>query len=138
MTDTLRAAPTALRIASSSSRALSPVAQASLDRLALRLTGPDQKHDMADDGFRRRRPVPGWNAGTTPLSNPRPPAVPASLQLTLAEYYAAAATIGLLAAQDVEPDPEWAAKWSLDFGARMAREAQRRRRKSSPPKESTP
>lgn len=84
------------------------------------------------DGFRRRRPVPGWNAGLaedTILANPRPPAVPASLQLTLEEYYAAAATIGLLAAQKVEPDPEWASQWSLDYGQRMARKARRRRRR---------
>ncbi len=74
--------------------------------------------------------MPGWNAQReTALANPRPPATPATLSLTLDEYFAAAATIGLLAAQEHEPDPEWAKNWSLDFGERMAREARRRRAK---------
>lgn len=70
----------------------------------------------------------GWNTRLA-LQNPRPPAVPATLDLTLAEYYAAAGVIGLLSAQLEEPDPEWAVKWSLDFGEKMAAAAKRRRRK---------
>ncbi len=76
-----------------------------------------------------KRPMPGWNS-RVPLTNPRPPAVPASLDLTLEEYYAAAGAIGLLSAQLQEPDPEWASAWSLDFGERMAAEARRRRLKA--------
>lgn len=68
----------------------------------------------------------GWNPRAS-LVNPRPPAVPATLNITLEEYYAAAGAIGLLSAQLEEPDPEWAMKWSLDFGERMAAEARRRR-----------
>jgi hypothetical protein len=63
------------------------------------------------------------------LSNPRPPAVPATLNITLEEYYAAAGAIGLLSAQLHEPDPEWAMKWSFEFGERMAKEARRRRKR---------
>lgn len=58
-----------------------------------------------------------------------PPAVPATLELTLEEYYAAAAAIGLLAAQGDEPDPLWASQWALDFGTIMAAEARKRRAK---------
>jgi hypothetical protein len=71
-------------------------------------------------------PVAGWNLRTA-LENPRPPAVPASLDLTLDEYYAAAGAMGLLAAQLDAPDAEWAASWALDFGKVMADEARRRR-----------
>jgi hypothetical protein len=86
---------------------------------------------MRKSSWRQNKPAPGWNSHRrgTPLANPRPPAVPASLELTLEEYYAAAATIGLLAAQEIEPDAEWASRWSLDYGQRMAREARRRRQK---------
>lgn len=70
----------------------------------------------------------GWNPRTA-LKNPRPPAVPASLELTLDEYYAAAGAIGLLSAQIEEPEPGWAARWALDFGEQMATEARKRRRK---------
>lgn len=113
--------------------AIAPHARDAMSRLTRRLSGADNPPDAHPESaamrsaWRRRKPTPGWNARGTALSNPRPPAVPASLDLTLEEYYAAAATIGLLAAQDVEPDPEWASKWSLDYGKRMAREARRRR-----------
>ena len=74
----------------------------------------------------------GWNVGR--FVNPRPPAVPATLQLTLEEYYAAAGAIGLLAAQLQEPDAEWALEWSLDFGEKMAAASRRRRLKPAPKK----
>lgn len=89
---------------------------------------------MARPTWRRRRPVPGWN--TQPddsLANPRPPAVPATLNLTLDDYFAAAAAIGLLAAQEHEPDADWARKWSLEFGEKMARDARRRRQRRRQP-----
>jgi hypothetical protein len=72
-------------------------------------------------------PIPGWNAGRTGLKNPRTPAVPATLDLTLEEYYAAAATVGLLSAQDEEPDMVWVIQWTHEFGVRMAAESRKRR-----------
>lgn len=76
----------------------------------------------------RKQRASGWNTHTTgQLGNPRPPAVPATLHITLEEYYAAAGAIGLLSAQLQEPDPEWASEWSLDFGEHMAAAARRRR-----------
>ena len=62
------------------------------------------------------------------LTNPRPPAAPATLDITLEEYYAAAGAIGLLSAQIEEPDPEWVCEWSHKFGATMAEAARKRRR----------
>lgn len=61
------------------------------------------------------------------MINARPPAVPATLNLTLAEYFSAAAVIGLLAAQHEEPPKDWISTWALDFGQHMAAEARRRR-----------
>lgn len=80
---------------------------------------------------RPSKPTPGWNGLATLRQgwrNPRTPAVPATLDLTLDEYYAAAAVMGLLASQVQEPDPQWCADWSFKMGRTMAREAQRRRR----------
>jgi hypothetical protein len=71
--------------------------------------------------------MPGWNGGGTTLANPRPPAAPATLDLTLEDYFSAAALIGVLAAQRFEPDRAWASKWANDMGELMAAEAQRRR-----------
>lgn len=75
--------------------------------------------------------TPGWKPKQrrSALANPRPPAVPATLDLTIDEYYAAAGAIGLLAAQGEECDPEWAADWALDFGRVMAAKAERRRKR---------
>lgn len=74
-------------------------------------------------------PQPGWKGRSrTQLKNPRPPAVPATLDITLGEYFAAAATMGLLASQAEEPDREWAQEWSLDYGYEMAKRARRRRK----------
>lgn len=75
---------------------------------------------------RTKTPVFGWNTRTL-LQNPRPPAVPASLDLTLEQYFAAAAVMGLLSAQLEEPDSEWACEWSLKFGEKMAAAARNRR-----------
>lgn len=77
---------------------------------------------------RNPRPVRGWNSRVQ-MQNPRPPAAPASLDLTLEEYYAAAGAMGVLSAQIDEPDPTWVCEWSLDFGEMMARAARRRRLK---------
>lgn len=76
--------------------------------------------------------TPGWKAHrhrSAAFANPRPPAVPATLEITLEEYYAAAAAMGLLAAQSEECDPEWASEWALNFGAVMAARARERRKK---------
>ena len=78
-----------------------------------------------------RQPTRGWNTRVA-LLNPRAPAVPATLDITLEEYYAAAGAIGLLSAQLQEPDPRWASEWSLNFGATMAAEARRRRQNKTP------
>lgn len=73
---------------------------------------------------------PGWKPKRTAgYVNPRPPALPASLELTLDEYYAAAGAMGLLAAQGEECDPKWASEWALNFGVMMADEARKRRRR---------
>lgn len=82
-------------------------------------------------GWRQDSPEPGWGgrAETTELRNPRPPAVPASLQLTLAEYFTAAAAIGLLSAQPSEPDRDWLLDKAFDYGDEMARRAEARRRR---------
>lgn len=61
------------------------------------------------------------------LQNPRPPAAPASLDLSLEEYFAAAGVIGLLSAQVEEPDAEWASRWALAFGKTMAAHAREHR-----------
>lgn len=78
--------------------------------------------------WRDSRPIAGWNARTR-FSNPRTPSVPASLELTLEEYFAAAALVGLLSAQQDEPDMTWASKWASDMGKRMATESRKRRRR---------
>lgn len=75
------------------------------------------------------KPTPGWKGRgeATALQNPRPPAVPGTLRLTLAEYFAAAATIGILSAQEEEPDRAWLEEWALDYGYEMAEKAEQRR-----------
>lgn len=78
--------------------------------------------------WQQERPAPGWNS-RVPLQNPRTPAVPASLDLTLEEYYAAAALVGILGAQQNEPDMEWAADWAHQMGATMAAESRKRRKR---------
>lgn len=77
----------------------------------------------------KQKPGAGWKPRTTRTNwqNPRPPGTPATLDLTLGEYFAAAATIGVLAAQGEEPDREWLQDWSLEYGYEMAEKAKRRR-----------
>lgn len=78
-----------------------------------------------------RKPTPGWkgkSSGGTGWRNPRMPSVPATLALTLDEYFAAASVMGLLASQHEEPDPQWCADWSFKMGRTMAAEARKRRR----------
>ena len=74
------------------------------------------------------RPTPGWKGRALGFANPRLPSVPTTLALTLEEYYAAGALMGLLASQHDEPDRKWACEWSFGMGRSMAAEALRRRR----------
>jgi hypothetical protein len=82
---------------------------------------------------RRRRPTPGWKAwadiGVAGWRNPRTPAVPATLQISLDEYFTATSLMGLLSSQAAEPDQAWCCDWSFGMGEKMAREARRRRRR---------
>jgi hypothetical protein len=76
-------------------------------------------------------PTPGWKAFSAMRlgwRNPRTPAVPATLDLTLDEYFAATSLMGLLASQAQEPNQRWCCDWSFKMGHTMAREARRRRR----------
>ena len=83
--------------------------------------------------WKRDKPTPGWHshprATATALANPRPPAVPASLNLTHEEYYAAAALMGILSAQGEEPDVQWASALAHDMGEAMAAESRKRSKK---------
>lgn len=81
-------------------------------------------------GAATTRPAPGWKgpATATLFVNARPPSVPASLALTLEEYFTAGALLGLLASQHDEPDKDWACDWSFRMGQQMAAEALKRRR----------
>jgi hypothetical protein len=54
--------------------------------------------------------------------------VPATLDLTLDEYFAATSLLGLLASQAEEPNKQWCRDWSFDMGHTMAAEARKRRR----------
>jgi len=71
----------------------------------------------------KRSSTAGWQASTARFgwANPRPPAAPVHLHLTLDEYFAAAALMGLLASQGDEPDKEWVAEWSQQMGRQLAR-----------------
>jgi hypothetical protein len=67
-------------------------------------------------------PTPGWK-GTAILSgwvNPRAPAVPATLHLTLDAYYAGCALIGILAAQTEQPNIDWASETAIEQGRNIA------------------
>jgi hypothetical protein len=70
----------------------------------------------------------GGGGSATPLQNPRTPAVPATLEINLEEYYAAAALIGVLSAQGAQPAIDWIKKITHDMGAAMAEEARLRRK----------
>lgn len=60
-------------------------------------------------------------------ANPRPPAMPTTLEITIEGYYSAAALIGFLAAQSEEPGEQRAvAQWAHDMGEQMAAEERRR------------
>jgi hypothetical protein len=76
-------------------------------------------------------PTPGWKGtlgARTRFANPRAPSVPATLDITAEEYYAAATLMGLLASQADEPNKKWVRDWSFCMGDLMAVEARRRRR----------
>jgi hypothetical protein len=55
--------------------------------------------------------------------------VPATLHLSLDEYFATASLMGLLAASKDEPNKKWACRWSYDMADIMAKEAEKRRRR---------
>lgn len=57
--------------------------------------------------------------------------MPATLDLTLDEYFTATALMGLLASQSEEPNQRWACDWSFKMGHTMAKEARTRRRTRS-------
>ena len=105
-----------------------------IDRLMLTLTAREKpgQPDMP-----KRTPLPSpipiesgrrlWGqSGATALANPKPPAVPANLDLTLEQYFAACAAIGLLSSQHEEPDQDAAVQWTLEFGEKLARESRKR------------
>ena len=73
-------------------------------------------------------PTPGWKGRAPAMTwqNPRAPAVPASLNLSIEKYFAACALMGITSAQVEEPDKEWLAQWALDMGEVMARKAKKR------------
>lgn len=78
-------------------------------------------------------PTPGWKGlaavGRQAFVNPRAPSVPATLDLTLREYFAATSLMGLLASMTDEPDQSWACSWAFRMGEKMAAESRRRRKK---------
>lgn len=76
-----------------------------------------------------RKPTPGWKSAPTVFLNTRAPSVPSTLAISLEEYFAAGALVGLLASQHDEPDHRWACAWSFKMGRGMAAEALKRRRK---------
>lgn len=86
--------------------------------------------------WKTEKPKPGWQSWhrftsgpsprSTELVNPKPPAVPATLALTLEQYYAACALIGILGSQSAEPDREWLANWACEMGDVMARKCRSR------------
>jgi hypothetical protein len=55
--------------------------------------------------------------------------VPATLELTLDEYFTATSLMGLIASQVEEPNRRWCRDWSFEMGTMMAKEAQRRRKR---------
>jgi hypothetical protein len=79
-----------------------------------------------------KTPAPGWkgHAVRTGWRNPRTPSVPATLDLTLDEYFAATSLMGLIASQSEEPNHRWCCDWSFKMGRTMAKEARKRRRAS--------
>lgn len=82
----------------------------------------------------RKPPTPGWKALGHPRGawkNPRTPSVPATLDLTLEEYFSAGALIGILSSQAEEPNQRWACDWSFQMGRAMAKEARRRRARTA-------
>ena len=74
----------------------------------------------------RQRAAGSHAAAKTPVVNPRVPAVPASLDLSLEQYYAACALVGLLGSQATEPDQEWAAEWACCMGELMAKKCRKK------------
>lgn len=98
-----------------------------------RLKAPRRSGAGAATSAGKKRPTPGWKGWghllTRGWRNPRTPSVPATLDLTLDEYFAATSLMGLIASQAEEPDHRWCCDWSFKMGKTMAREARKRRRK---------
>ncbi len=83
----------------------------------------------AGTGGNRKAPTPGWKGlARVGWRNPRAPSVPATLDLTLDEYFTATSLMGLLASQVDEPNQRWCCDWSFKMGRAMATEAKRLRR----------
>lgn len=98
-----------------------------------RLTNRRQTRSGAGTDTARNTPTPGWkSAGALRLGwrNPRTPSVPATLDLTLDEYFTATSLMGLLASQMDEPNQRWCCDWSFKMGRLMAREARQRRKRA--------
>ncbi len=79
------------------------------------------------------KPTPGWKAKNDlrhGWRNPRTPSVPATLELSLDEYYTAASLLGLISSQAEEPNQDWCRDWSFSMGSKMATEARKRRRRT--------
>lgn len=77
------------------------------------------------------RPTPGWK-GTAIADgwvNPRPPALPATLHLTLEAYYTGCAMIGILAAQTEQPDLDWVSNLAIAQGTNTAAKIKRERKR---------
>jgi hypothetical protein len=95
----------------------------------VRPSTPDRSQD-GRAGNSATEPAPGWKGRSTRtlFTNARVPSVPATLDISLHEYYAAAALMGLIASQHDEPNQKWACQWSFEMGQRMAHEAVKHRR----------
>lgn len=93
---------------------------------------PQSRRGAGAGGAARKQPTPGWKGHALlrhGWRNPRVPSVPATLDLSLDEYFTAGALLGLLASQVDEPNRKWCRDWSFDMGLMMAKEARRRREK---------
>lgn len=95
-------------------------------------TRPDRRGAGTATGRSKPKPTPGWKGAATARvgwRNPRTPAVPATLDLRLDEYFTASSLLGLLASQIEEPNKHWVRDWSFAMGEIMATSALRRRKK---------
>ncbi len=91
---------------------------------------PQSRRGAGVAGGGGKTPTPGWKGGGLRIGwrNPRTPGVPATLDLTLDEYFTATSLMGLIASQTEEPNQHWCRDWSFKMGRTMAREARKRRK----------